>query len=1335
MLCQEMQRKLKVTVVLCERGMADLFAVWDPMEDLLEEATCPICLEYFKDPVTLECGHNFCRACLTQCWEKPEDTETSCPLCREKVPQRKLRTNKQLAEIIKKLSLQGSRRGKGQERFCGIHQEPLKLFCKDDEASICVVCDRSKEHRNHAVIPMVEAAQDYKELMIIRQDDLEKKKENILLYKTKTEKEVQDLLKQKKAEMKETLEEITQLRLILEKQEKHLRAQMEELEKQITRERDERSVLFSEEVSSLESLIQEMKEKSQQPPAELLQDVKSLMLRFEEKQTFEKPVAFPPKLKWKIWEFCDLNSFVTAAMKPSRDVGMLSKSFTENVLQVNAKESDIKCALCKSDMAAAPRAQDPFQDLCKEATCSVCLDYFKDPVTLDCGHNFCRACLTQCWAKPDNAQNSCPHCREISSLKNLRTNQLLANFVEITKKLSLQRPKKAKGKEKVCEKHQEPLNHFCTDDETLVCVVCSRSNEHVNHRMIPLGTAAQKYKVSLKVLMGLRQDDLVKEREKILVYKAETEKEAQDLLKQTKAKTEKALEEITEMQQFLKKQEKHLRAQMKDLERQIARKRDEHLVLLSWELSSLESLIQEMKEKCQQPPAELLQDVRNLWQRCEARKEFRKPDVFPPELKWKIWDYGDIALFLEVTMKQVRDELISGLTLQKANVTLDPDTAHDHLILSEDRKSVTYENTSQNLPDKPKRFKKTSSVLGCDGFTSGRHFWEICVGEEEQWLAGVARKTMERNYLIVYGPEGGIWAIGKWGNTYRVTNNNQSVSLNSELKRVRVSLNYAGGQVAFYDADTGDHLYSFSGASFTGETLLPFFNVSQKGHLRISSAKESENNSVLCKSDMAAAPRAQDPLQDLCDEATCLICLDYLKDPVSLECGHNFCRACLTQTWKKSGNIETSCSHCREPVSQKNLRTNQQLANLVEKVKILSLQGSKKAKGKEGVCEKHQEPLKFFCKDDETPICEMCDREHRDHRRIPLGTAAQDYKLLIRLRQDDLVKKREKILAYKTETEKEAQELLKQAKTKMETTLEEIPEIQQFLDKQEQHPRSQMEELQKQIAQKRDEHLVLLSRELSSLEGFIQELKEKCQQPPAELLRDVRNLLQRCEEKQTSEKPMAFPPELKWKVWEFCDLNSYLVAAMKPFRAAFLDALLPGLELQKANVTLDPNTAGTWLILSEDQKSVRFGDEPQDLLDNPERFSDRAYVLGQEGFTSGRHFWDVVVGEEGDWAVGVARESVRRKGLVNIDPEEGIWVVSKWRGKYHATSWPSSTDFLLSEKTKRVRVCLNYAANQVAFYDADTGDQICLLSEVPFSGETVFPFFHVHKKGHLRISP
>ncbi|XP_067321609.1 E3 ubiquitin-protein ligase TRIM11-like [Anolis sagrei] len=497
-------------------------------------------------------------------------------------------------------------------------------------------------------------------------------------------------------------------------------------------------------------------------------------------------------------------------------------------------------------------------------------------------------------------------------------------------------------------------------------------------------------------------------------------------------------------------------------------------------------------------------------------------------------------------------------------------------------------------------------------------------------------------------------------------------------------------------------------------------------------AKESESNCVLCKSNMAAIPRAQDPLQDLCEEATCPVCLDYFKDPVSLECGHNFCRACLNQTWEKPGNTETACPHCSEIVSPKNLRKNQQLANIVEKVKILSLQGPKKEKGKERVCEKHQEPLNLFCTDDESFICVVCDRsrEHEDHRRIPLGMAAQDYKVLMDLRQDALMKDREKILVYKAETEKEAQDLLKQTKAKIEETIAEITEIRRFLEEKEKHFWAQWEELEIQIARKRDEHLVFLSREQYSLESLIQEMKEKYQQPPAELLQDVRNLLQRCEEKQTSEKPVAFPPELKWKIWEFCDLNSFLVAVMKPFQ---------GKETQAANVTLDPDTASPWLILSDDQKSVRyqarFGDKLQDLPDNPERFIPPTYVLGREGFTSGRHFWDVVVKKEGDWAVGVTRKSIDRKCLVNIDSGEEIWAVGKWGGRYRAPRLPSRTDFLLSEKTKRVRVCLNYASNQVAFYDADTGDQICVFSDLPFSGETVLPFFFANKRGPLRILP
>uniref|UniRef100_A0A670HZT7 Uncharacterized protein n=1 Tax=Podarcis muralis TaxID=64176 RepID=A0A670HZT7_PODMU len=134
--------------------------------DLCEEATCPICLEYFRDPVIIhECGHNFCWSCLTQYWGKSEG-EASCPQYRERVDQGSVRPNQQLAnfvEITQKFRLLGRKmEAKGKGRVCEKHQEPLKLFCKEDESPICLVCDRAKEHKSHEAVPIEEASQEYK---------------------------------------------------------------------------------------------------------------------------------------------------------------------------------------------------------------------------------------------------------------------------------------------------------------------------------------------------------------------------------------------------------------------------------------------------------------------------------------------------------------------------------------------------------------------------------------------------------------------------------------------------------------------------------------------------------------------------------------------------------------------------------------------------------------------------------------------------------------------------------------------------------------------------------------------------------------------------------------------------------------------------------------------------------------------------------------------------------------------------------------------------------------------------------------------------------------------
>ncbi|XP_015270907.1 PREDICTED: tripartite motif-containing protein 7-like [Gekko japonicus] len=478
------------------------------------------------------------------------------------------------------------------------------------------------------------------------------------------------------------------------------------------------------------------------------------------------------------------------------------------------------------------------------------------------------------------------------------------------------------------------------------------------------------------------------------------------------------------------------------------------------------------------------------------------------------------------------------------------------------------------------------------------------------------------------------------------------------------------------------------------------------------------------------------PVQELCEEATCSNCRAYFKAPVSIaECGHNFCRACLTRSWGESGaSPEPACPQCRGRTQEGSLRPNLQLASIVEIAKKLTLQEGNEAvvaAGKGGVCQKHQEPLKLFCKDDQALICVVCDRskEHRDHETLPLEEASQEYKDHFCNCLEILKKEREGILAYKGDVEKESQDLLRQTKGVKQETVAKFRQLHAFLDEREDLLLARMEEAEKEVAKKRDQRLAELSEAVSSLESLIQEMEEKCQQPAGDLLQDVRSTLQRYEDKVTFDNPVTFPLALKWRIWDVCDINHSLEGLMKPLK----DTLDSELHLQKANVTLDPDTAHPILILSEDQKSVRDGEKAQALPSNPERFDQRFIVLGREGFTAGRHFWEVLVGRGEGFLVGVARKSVRRKGGMTFSPEEGIWGAGKWWGRYTAFVKDNDPPLTMSGELKRIRVCLNYTGGRVAFFDADRAALLYEFSGASFPGETLLPFFWVHKKSHLQL--
>uniref|UniRef100_A0A670KBX7 RING-type domain-containing protein n=1 Tax=Podarcis muralis TaxID=64176 RepID=A0A670KBX7_PODMU len=241
-------------------------------------------------------------------------------------------------------------------------------------------------------------------------------------------------------------------------------------------------------------------------------------------------------------------------------------------------------------------------------------------------------------------------------------------------------------------------------------------------------------------------------------------------------------------------------------------------------------------------------------------------------------------------------------------------------------------------------------------------------------------------------------------------------------------------------------------------------------------------------------------IQRLRDEATCPICRDYFKDPVTIpECGHNFCRSCLAQCWGES-EAEASCPQCRERVHRRSLIPNRQLANVVEIAKNLGLQEGKEEGGKGRICEKHQEPLKLFCKVHEAPICLVSDRskEHENHKVIPLEEASEEYKVAASHLDFSLTA---------PNTLRPPLFLQKLTETERLKIVEKFRELRQFLEEQEKGLLNHMEEVEKEIAGRRDEQLARLSRKLSSLERIIQEMEEKRQQPASELLTPSNHLV------------------------------------------------------------------------------------------------------------------------------------------------------------------------------------------------------------------------------------
>ncbi|KAF7698902.1 E3 ubiquitin-protein ligase TRIM35-like [Silurus meridionalis] len=434
--------------------------------------------------------------------------------------------------------------------------------------------------------------------------------------------------------------------------------------------------------------------------------------------------------------------------------------------------------------------------------CPVCRDVFRDPVLLMCSHSFCRLCLEQFWQHTESP--TCPLCRTKSSVNCPPCNLALKNLCDAVVQETNQPA--SSGAEILCALHNKKLTHYCLEDKQPVCMECQSLKIHHKHCFQLLDEVAGDLKLDMK-----RKLALLKERLKLFRNAKRACVQTEHYIKCQAHYTESLIrEEFEKIHQFFWDEESARVSAVREEEKQKVCAAVMKLTQLDRDILVLSDKVTTIEQGIGANNISFLQNHETTLKRTES--EENDPEINSASLI-------DVAKHLGNLRFRVWEKMLS--IIKYSPVILDPNTAHPCLHLTDNLTRMELHNSSQELIVNPLRFTDYSSALGSKGFDSGRHCWDVEVGNNSAWAVGVISETAHKRKEI---SKQGLWYIGYYKGKYGQGLSDEMltpINLKEKLQRVRVLLDWDEGCVSFFNPVNDTHVHTFL-HTFT-ERVYPYF--------------------------------------------------------------------------------------------------------------------------------------------------------------------------------------------------------------------------------------------------------------------------------------------------------------------------------------------------------------------------------------------------------------------------------------------------------------------------------------------------------------------------------